>query len=75
MSYHRDPEVNRAIIALLDALCMWERDSGNGSHLLLVPEENTRGTVYAMDGKPVSHTPFELGMDLDLLKTKILRGA
>jgi len=77
MAWHTDSEVNQAIIRLIDSLCAYERNTGIGSHFLLIPEDasDARKTIYAIDGKPVSHTPFELGLDLDLLKAKILEGS
>jgi hypothetical protein len=53
MSYHRDPEVNQAIIRLLDALCMWERHCGRRSTLLLIPHEPDEPLFIAQDGKPL----------------------
>jgi hypothetical protein len=61
MSYHKDPEVNRAIIELLDALCQWERGSGNGSTLLLIPHNPEEPLVLAVDGKPVSQSAHARG--------------
>ncbi len=73
MSYHRLPEINSAIIRLLDALCTWERNTGNGSKLILVHDNEDDGkTLFAMDGKPVRHTPFGLCMDIDLIKSHIM---
>lgn len=69
--WHMDDEIDRTIIRLIDALCAWERNTGRRSHLLLVPESDDEKIIYAMDGKPVSHTPFELAMDLDLIKSLI----
>lgn len=37
MSYHKNEEINKLIIELLDALCTWERNSGRGSTLILIP--------------------------------------
>lgn len=72
-SYHRLPEINNAIIRLMDALCTWERNTGNGSKLLLVNENEADGpNLFAMDGKPVNHTLFELCMDIDLIKSHIM---
>ena len=73
MSYHRLPEINSAIIRLLDALCAWERNTGNGSKLLLVNDNKDDGSnLFAMDGKPIGHSAFELCMDLDLIKNQIM---
>jgi hypothetical protein len=73
MSYHRLPEINSAIIRLLDALCTWERNTGNGSKLILVHDTKADGpNLFAMDGKPIDHSAFELCMDLDLIKNHIM---
>ena len=74
MSYHRDSEVSRAIIRLLDTLCTWERNTGNGSKFLFVPDNKDDGPIiFAMDGKPVGHSRFELCLDLDMIKNQIYR--
>jgi hypothetical protein len=53
MSYHKDPEVNKAIIRLLDTLCSWERNTGRRSTLLLIPHNDDEEMIMAQDGKPV----------------------
>ena len=71
--YHRSKEIDKAIIRLVDALCTWERNTGNGSKLILVHDNKADGpNLFAMDGKPVNHNPFELCMDLDLIKNQIM---
>ncbi len=35
---HPDPEINRALIKLCDALCQWERSTGRQSVLILREE-------------------------------------
>ena len=71
--FHRDPDVRSALIRLIDALCTWERNTGNGSKLFLVHDNEADGeTIFAMDGKPLEHTPFELGLALDLIKNQIM---
>ena len=73
MSYHRDSEVSRAIVRLLDTLCTWERNTGNGSKVILVHDNNDDGpTLFAMDGKPVNHSPFETCLHLDIIKNQIM---
>lgn len=52
MSYHKDKEVNSALIRLLDALCEWERNSGRRSTLILIPHCEDERLVIAQDGKP-----------------------
>jgi hypothetical protein len=49
-SPHPDPDVQKAIVALSDALCQWERATGRES-VLIVREQG--GFVYrAQSGKP-----------------------
>jgi len=63
MSYHKDKDVEIAIIRLLDALCSWERDTGRRSTLILIPHNDDENIIIAQDGKPIfSHiiTPERL---------------
>ena len=53
MSYHMDEEVNEAFIRLMDALCMWERNTGRASTLAFIPWEKDERMVVAVDGKPL----------------------
>ena len=47
---HPDPEVERALIRLNDALCMWERGTGRESVLIL---REQGGYVHrSVSGKP-----------------------
>lgn len=49
---HPDPEVDRLLTKLSDALCKWERSTGRQS-LLALREQG--GTVFrAVSGKPLS---------------------
>lgn len=74
MSYHRDREVNKAMIRLLDTLCTWERETGRGSKLLLVPDADDERLVFAMDGKPIHYIDsLSLGVQLDQIKSKVFR--
>ena len=74
--WHIDAEIDRMMVQLIDALCAFERNTGRRSHFLFVPEADDEKIIYAMDGKPVSHTPYELAMDLDLIKSLIrVRGS
>ena len=74
--WHIDDKIDRMMVQLIDALCAFERNTGRRSHLLFVPEADDEKIVSAMDGKPVSHTPYELAMDLDLIKSLIqVRGS
>ena len=53
MSYHKDPEVNAALVKLMDALCTWERGSGRRSTLVLIPHCVDEAILVAQDGKPL----------------------
>lgn len=57
MSYHKDEECNQSIIHLLDALCMWERETGRRSLLLVIPYNLDEKILIAEDGKPIPETP------------------
>lgn len=61
MSYHKDDEVNEAIIRLLDALCSWERGTGRRSTLILIPHAADEKIVKAEDGKPVNNENLTVG--------------
>lgn len=63
MTYHQDPEVNKALIELMDALCTWERNAGRGSTLILIPHSTDERIIVARDGKPGN--PSELRIILD----------
>jgi hypothetical protein len=50
MEQHPDAEVQKAIVRLSDALCMWERGTGRES-VLIIREQG--GFVFrAVNGKP-----------------------
>lgn len=53
--HHDCPEVERAMNALAEALCMWERDTGIGSTLVFVPEGNAE-VIVLENGKPIPRT-------------------
>jgi len=75
MSYHKDKEVNSAIIRLLDALCSWERNTWRGSKLILIHDNDEDGrTVFAIDGKPLPYDQLLLVDQLDQMK-RIITGA
>lgn len=71
MSWHRDREVNRAFIGLMDALVTWERNTGRRSKLFFFPEEDDEEIIFLMDGKPVSYTTFVLISQLDVVKSEL----
>lgn len=72
MNWHRDKEVNRAFIGLMDALVSWERNTGRSSKLLFIPDADDEEIIFLMDGKPVSHTPFLIVNQLDMIKTRLV---
>ncbi len=39
LKQHRDPEVNKSLIRLLDALCEWERNTSRRSILILKEDD------------------------------------
>jgi hypothetical protein len=67
MSYHKNERVNDAVISLLDALCMWERDTGQESILIMAPATGTPALLLAQDGKPSAVS----GWHLDFLVQEI----
>ncbi len=73
MSYHKDQEVNSAIIRLMDALCSWERNTGRGGKMFIIPDhfDDYEQIIFAMDGKPVSHSPFLLANQFEQLKSRM----
>lgn len=69
MSYHASRNVEDAIIRLLDALCSWERDTGRGSTLILIPHTRADGDiVVAQDGKPIKS-------DIHFLEERVFKEA
>jgi len=67
MSSHRSERVRQAFVALSDALVSWERDTGRGSKLFYIPDEDDEKILFLMDGKPVSHGPTILISQLELI--------
>jgi hypothetical protein len=52
--HHECREVNQAVTNLLDDLCMWERDTGRESVVLILPYHQDERTVCAVNGKPAN---------------------
>lgn len=48
---HPDPDVERAMISLFDALCRWERSTGRESLLVFIPAEKDEEVIVADSGK------------------------
>lgn len=71
MSWHRDKEVDRAFVGLMDALCTWERNTGRTSKLFFFPDAEDEEIIFLMDGKPVSWTPFLIINQLETIKSKL----
>ena len=72
--WHRDPEVDKALIRLIDALCTWERNTSRGSVFLLVPNYPDEKIILAVDGKPLETSTFNLIQTIDRLKARIEKG-
>ena len=55
MRHHPDPEVDKAMIRLVDALCTWERNTSRGSLLIYVPDfqGDSERILFVQDGKPL----------------------
>ena len=73
MRWHKDPEVEKAMIRLIDSLCTWERNTFRGSTLIFVPDtiDDVEKVIFVKDGKPL---PDDLWMRiavLDGLKTRL----
>lgn len=58
MKRHPDPECDKAIIQLLDALCSWERSTGRESLLVLIPVEQKEQVIIADSGTPITGPVF-----------------
>lgn len=54
--YHMDADVEKAMVALADALCIWERNTGRESTLILVPHLPDEQLVMLENGKPMPCT-------------------
>ncbi|MBU4512400.1 hypothetical protein KKD19_04155 [Patescibacteria group bacterium] len=52
--YHIDQNCERALIALNDALCSFERTTGRGYTLILIPEKPDEKIHLSQSGKPLS---------------------
>ena len=75
MSWHRDNEVHQAFVRLMDALVMWERDTGRGSKLFFIPDNLDEDIIFMMDGKPITNPSFSLVINqLEVAQNK-LRGS
>ena len=53
MDFHRDPDVDAALLRLMDALCSDERATGRDNTLILVPHCADEVIIIAHGGKPI----------------------
>ena len=67
MIRHESERVQKAFIELSDALVSWERDTGRGSRVFYIPDNDDEYTHLLMDGKPVSHGPTTLISQLEII--------
>jgi len=62
--WHKDPDVEQALIRLNDALCSWERATGRESTLLLIPHNSDEKIVISQSGKPL---PLDSDLEPELM--------
>jgi len=65
---HLDPECERALLELADALCQFERATGRGSTLTLRPDSSDERTLVFRNGKLM---PPEFGTAKEILQTPV----
>jgi hypothetical protein len=53
-AWHVDNDCNAALMRLNDALCNWERSTGRGCHLILIPHNQEEEIFFSESGKPIS---------------------
>jgi len=73
MTWHRDKEVNRAFIALMDALVSWERNTGRRSKLFFFPEATDEDIIFLDDGKPVKWDLFIIRSQLYMIMERVTK--
>ena len=59
MNWHKDPECDRAIISLFDAICSYERSTGRESLIVIIPIEDDEPIVLSDSGKPAGEVTPE----------------
>lgn len=64
-TWHIDPECESALVRLNDALCSFERATGRGYTLILIPEMPDEKIHISQSGKP-------LPQDFDISPKEIL---
>ena len=76
MRWHGDPEVEKALIRLIDALCTFERNTFRGSTLIFVPDrvDNVEKAIFVKDGKPIPDDPWARMVILDSLRGRLEDG-
>ena len=51
--WHRDDDVDRAYLKLMDAICAWERATGRNVTILMMPHADDEPIQVSHGGKPV----------------------
>ena len=49
--WHPDEKVELALIRFLDELCVWERNTGRGGMVVVIPYASDEPLLIAQDGK------------------------
>ena len=73
MRWHKDPEVEKAFIRLIDSLCTWERNTFRGATLVFIPDtvDDVEKIIFVQDGKPLPDDVYLRLAVLDGLKMKL----
>jgi hypothetical protein len=74
--HHQDPEVDKAMIRLVDSLCAWERNTSRGSILIYVPDlrGDYRRILFVQDGKPLPNDVRSQALVLGRLMARVKDG-
>lgn len=68
-TWHKDSDVEQALIHLNDALCSWERATGRESTLILIPHNPDEKIVISQSGKPL---PLDSDLEPELMLANAL---
>lgn len=49
--WHPDERVELALIRFLDELCTWERNTGRGGTVVVIPDDQSEPILIAQNGK------------------------
>ena len=73
MRWHKDPEVDRAFIRLIDSLCTWERNTFRGGTLVFIPDtiDHVEQIIFVQDGKPLPDEHWTRMAVLDAMKMRL----